>query len=168
MVRRRLAGLVAVLVGLVGLAGCSVPASVRPGMDQAAVTSVAGRPTSTYPLPDGGVRWQYSGQPFSQWVWNIDLDRAGRVVQTEQVMSDAAFARIRIDQDTQADVLRTFGAPAEVKVFALRDETAWMYRYFTYGAFYAAMYVSFDRAGRVTRVESGLDPWTLGGNDSRH
>ncbi len=125
------------------VAACA-PGSVKPGDSQDAVRSAAGRPTAVITLPGAGVRWQYSGQPFDQSVWNIDMNAQGRVTSVEQMMSDAAFARIRNGVDTSADVLRDFGPPAETFSFPLMDETAFMYRYFIQGGFYAAMFVYFD------------------------
>lgn len=159
--------LIALLAAL-ALVACSVPGSVKPGQDEAAVRAAAGRPTAVVKLPDGGTRWQYSGQPFDQSVWNIDFDAKGRVVSVEQMMTDAAFARIRSGRDTRADVLRDFGPPAESFSFRLQNETAWMYRYVTHGGFYAAMFVYFDPEGVVKRTETGMDPWRIrDGGDRR-
>lgn len=141
------------------LSACGWAGQVKPGDTEAAVLSSAGRPTASYALPDGTKRLQYSGQPFSQFVWNIDINAQGRVVRVEQMMSDEAFAHIHSGRDTRADVLREFGPPAETYSFALKNETAYMYRYFTQGGFYVAMFVFFDPAGVVTRTETGMDPW---------
>ena len=115
------ATLLFILTACGGLAG-----RVKPGDAESAVLSSAGRPTASYPLPDGGKRLQYSGQPFNQSVWNIDVDPQGRVVRVEQMMSDAAFAHIRSGADTRADVQREFGPPAYVYAFPMKDETAYM------------------------------------------
>jgi len=163
MVRRIALGL---LLGG-ALAACSLPGSVKPGDTQEAVRSAAGRPTAIVTLPGGGVRWQYSGQPYNQSVWNIDMDPQGRVIVVEQMMDDAAFARIRSGKDTRADVLRDFGPPAETFSFPLKDETAFMYRYFIHGGFYAAMFVYFDPNGVVKRTETGMDPWRIRDGDRR-
>jgi hypothetical protein len=150
------------------VAACSVPGSVKPGDTQDAVRSAAGRPTAVITLADGGVRWQYSGQPYDQSVWNINMNAQGRVVSVEQMMSDEAFARIRSGKDTRADVLREFGRPAETFSFPMMDETAFMYRYFIHGGFYAAMFVYFDPQGVVKRTETGMDPWRIrDGGDRR-
>jgi hypothetical protein len=157
-----------VLLAALALAACSTPGSVKPGQDQAAVSATAGRPTAVVQLPDGGTRWQYSGQPFDQSVWNIDFDSKGHVVIVEQMMSDAAFARIRSGRDTRVEVLRDFGPPAESFSYRLQNETAWMYRYFTHGGFYAAMFVYFDPSGVVKRTETGMDPWRIRDGGDRH
>jgi hypothetical protein len=76
-------------------------------------------------------------------------------------MTDAAFLRVRAGQDTQSDVLREFGPPADSFTYRLKNETAYMYRYYTHGGFKAAMFIYFDPAGVVKRTETGLDPWTI-------
>jgi len=151
---------------LFALTACgSLAGRVKPGDAESAVLSSAGRPTASYPLSDGGKRLQYSGQPWNQSVWNIDLDPQGRVVRVEQMMSDAAFAHIRSGADTRSDVQREFGPPAYVYAFPMKDETAYMYRYFDSAGWYAAMFVYFDPADTVKRTETGMDPWRLNDND---
>ncbi len=75
------------------------------------------------------------------------------------MMSDEAFAHIQSGHDTRAEILRDFGPPAETYSFVLKNETAYMYRYFIQGGFYAAMYVFFDPTGVVSHTETGMDPW---------
>jgi hypothetical protein len=147
------------------LAACSTPGSITPGTPESAVRSSAGRPTAVIPLPDGGSRWQYSGQPFNQSVWNVDFDASGKVARTEQMMSDTAFAKIRSGSETRNEVLRDFGPPAESFSFPMVNETAFMYRYFDSAGWYAAMFVYFDPAGVVKRTETGMDPWRLRDGD---
>ena len=146
---------------LAALAACATPQSLAPGTTVDEARARLGKPTGSYSLPAGGSRLQYSNQPFDQTVWNADFDAQGRLSRVEQVMSDAAFARVRSGKDTQDDVLRDFGRPADMFVYKLRDESAWMYRYYTFGGFKAAMFVYFDPAGVVKRTESGLDPWAI-------
>jgi len=84
------------------------------------------------------------------------------------MMTDEAFLKIKSGRDTRADVLRDFGPPAETFSYPLMNETAWMYRYFVHGGFYAAMFVYFDPAGVVKRTETGMDPWRIrDGGDRR-
>ena len=150
---------------LAALTACATPQSLKPGTTLDEARSALGRPTGTYPLPTGGTRLQYSNQPFDQSVWNVDFDAQGRFVRSEQVMTDAAFAQVRPGKDTREDVLRGFGVPAQTFDYRLVNESAWMYRYYTYGNFRAAMFVYFDPKGTVLRTEGGLDPWALGGSD---
>lgn len=149
------------------LAACATPQSLKPGTPIDEARSALGRPTAEARLPDGGSRLQYSGQPNDQTVWNVDFDPQGRLRVAEQVLTDEAFLRVRAGKDTQADILREYGAPADTFHYRLANETAFMYRYYTYGGFHAAMFVYFDPAGVVKRTETGLDPWMIrgGGRD---
>jgi hypothetical protein len=148
-------------VCVAAMAACASPGSLPLGMSQSEALQTLGAPTAKVALPDGGSRLQYSGQPFNQSVWNVDFDAQGRLVRTDQMMSDASFLRIQAGQHTQQDILRDFGRPADVYRFRLADETAFMYRYLTHGGFKAAMFVYFDPAGVVKRTETGLDPWAI-------
>jgi hypothetical protein len=162
MMHRSFAAVAALLV-----AACTTPQSLAPGTPIADARAALGRPTAEVKLPDGGSRLQYSGQPFSQSVWNADFDAQGRLRRVDQMMTDEAFLRVRAGKDTQADVLRDFGPPADVFSYRLKNETAFMYRYYTHGGFKAAMFVYFDPAGVVKRTETGLDPWAIRDGD-RH
>jgi hypothetical protein len=147
------------------LAACASPLALKPGTSIEEARSTLGRPTAEVKLPDGGTRMQYSGQPNNQSVVNADFDPRGRLRLVEEMMTDESFARVRAGKDTQADVLRDFGPPADRFHYRLSNETAFMYRYFTHGGFKAAMFIYFDPAGVVKRTETGLDPWSIGGSD---
>jgi hypothetical protein len=153
------------LSATVVLAACTTPQSLQPGTPEVDVRAALGRPTASVALPGGGSRLQYSGQPFNQSVWNADFDGSGRLLRVDQMMSDESFARIASGKATRDEVLRDFGPPAEVYQFKLKNESAWMYRYFTHGGFKAAMFVYFDPAGIVKRTETGMDPWSIRDGD---
>jgi hypothetical protein len=149
------------LAAFSALAACATPQSLKPGMTVDQARAALGKPTGSYSLAGGGTRLQYSNQPFDQSVWNADFDAQGHLARVEQMMSDAAFARVQSGKDTRNEVLRDFGQPAETFDYKLRGESAWMYRYYTYGGFKAAMFIYFDPAGVVKRTETGLDPWAI-------
>ena len=98
-------------------------------------------------------------------MWNADFDAQGRLAQVEQMMTDAAFARVQPGKHTTTTCCETSGNPPKLS-YKLVDEGAWMYRYFTYGGFKAAMFIYFDPAGVVKRTETGLE-WAIrdGGRD---
>jgi hypothetical protein len=150
------------------LAACATPLSLKPGTSLEEARSTLGRPTAEVKLPDGGTRLQFSGQPNNQSVVNADFDAQGRLRIVEEMMTDESFTRVRAGKDTQADVLRDFGPPAETFHYRLSNESAFMYRYYTHGGFKAAMFIYFDPAGVVKRTETGMDPWSIrdgGGRD---
>ena len=150
------------------LAACATPLSLKPGASIDEARATLGRPTAELKLPDGGTRLQYSGQPNNQSVVNADFDAQGRLRVVEEMMTDESFARVRSGKDTQADVLRDFGRPAEIFHYRLSNETAFMYRYYTHGGFKAAMFIYFDPAGVVKRTETGLDPWSIRNGGGRN
>lgn len=100
----------AALAVTLALAAC---APIPPGAPRDAVIARYGQPTRSVPLASG-TRLQYSLQPLGREVRMVDLDAAGRVVATRQVMDPAEFARIVPDRWTRADVEREFGPPAKV------------------------------------------------------
>lgn len=148
-------------VAITALSACATPGSLKPGTTVDEARAALGRPTASVSLPGGGSRLQYSNQPFDQAVWNADFDAQGRLARVEQVMTDAAFARVHSGTDTRSEVLRDFGPPAEEFNYRLRNESAWMYRYYAFGNFKAAMFIYFDPAGVVKRTETGPDPWSI-------
>lgn len=113
--RRRLAP---ALLGAAWLAcGCAVTPvtgyGVAPGTSREAVLARLGAPTRSVPLATGE-RLQYSLQPAGQAAYMVDLDAAGKVVASRQVLAPAEFARIVDGQWRRADVEREFGPPARV------------------------------------------------------
>ncbi len=98
------------LAALVLLAACAFNA-VQPGMSKAEVIALKGAPTRTVALATG-TRLQYSGQPSGRWAIMVDLDDAGKVVASRQVLTLAEFSRIGVGQWTRDDVEREFGRPA--------------------------------------------------------
>ncbi|MBA2548570.1 MAG: hypothetical protein H0V16_08960 [Burkholderiaceae bacterium] len=149
------------VASVVALVACATPQSLSPHTTLDQARAKLGNPTASHSLAGGGTRLQYSNQPFDQSVWNADFDAQGRLARVEQMMTDAAFARVQSGKDSRSDVLREFGQPAETFVYKLRNESAWMYRYLTHGGFKAAMFIYFDPAGVVKRTETGLDPWSI-------
>ena len=117
------------LAGMLLLTSCAaLEQAVQPGTPREGVLAAWGPPTATYPLP-GGSRLQYSRQPLGREVYNIDLDAQGRVSSYYQALQPAVFAQIGIGQWGTADVLRTFGRPAEVSRVGDFAGDVWTYKY---------------------------------------
>jgi len=96
--------------------GCANPFhgySMPPGTPRDAVLARMGPPSRVVRL-EHGERLQYSLQPFGQYAWMVDLDPAGRVVRSRQVLTANEFNRIQPGTWTRADVEREFGRPAMV------------------------------------------------------
>lgn len=146
------------------LAGCAHPQLVEMGTTQEEVVSYLGEPAAKTTMPDGTVRYTYSGQPFGQDVWWIFVDQNGKVVSREQGLQEKYFSMLTLGKSTEADVWALWGKCAEKYEFPLVNEHAWMYRYRAPGGFNMAVWPQFDVNGVLRSLEVTLDPWTL--NDS--
>lgn len=148
-------GLVLVLCGL--LSACAtMPEKLQTGQSRAEIESRLGTPTAIYALTDG-TRLQYSRQPAGQQVYNLDLDRSGRLVKVEQVLDAPLLQRIVVDRWARDDVLRFLGRPARVERVARFDGDIWTYRYFE-GTWARLVHVHLDPAGVVRRVMHTDEP----------
>lgn len=142
------------------LAGCAGPGPVgraQPGEAQQAVVARWGAPTAEVPLPGGGMRLQYSTNPWGQTNEMVDVNAAGQVVAATQALTTPHFEQLQHGRWTEADVARDFGRPAEVSHVASWQGPIWTYRY--RDSFDLMYYVYFDSAGVVRRSHPGPDTW---------
>jgi hypothetical protein len=109
------------------------------------------------PLPNGGQRLQYTLQPFGRYAFMVDLDAAGRVVQSRQVLTEGNFQRIEPGRWTRDDVLREFGPPAQVDGVASWNGPVWTYRWRDLGGGDMFYWVYFDPRGVVGRAHPGME-----------
>ena len=136
------------------LVGCAVE-RVLPGTTRADVLAKYGKPTRELPLASGS-RLQYSFQPFGQQAVMVDLDAAGRVLSSRQVLQSAEFARIGINQWSRADVEREFGPSAVIDRVASWTGDIMTYRWkdASQDMFF---YVYLDAANIVQRTGQGME-----------
>ena len=128
--------------------------SVAPGTTREAVIASLGLPTRVVRLP-AGERLQYSLQPFGQYAWMVDLDPAGRVVRSRQVLTAAEFNRIEPGQWTRDDVEREFGPPAMVDGVASWNGPIMTYRWNDGSDMFYFIYL--DAANVVRRAHPGME-----------
>lgn len=152
---QRLMGLAAAAL----LAACASnpynASGVKPGETRDAVLARLGKPRATVRLPDGGERLQYSLQPYGQYAWMVDLDGAGKVVQSRQVLNLIDFSRIEPGRWTREDVEREFGPPASIDGVASWAGPIMTYRWTDgSGMFY---WVYLDMQGVVRRAHPGME-----------
>jgi len=136
------------------LSGCAAE-RVSPGTPRAEVLAQYGQPSREVALASGS-RLQYSFQPAGQQAVMVDLDAAGRVVSSRQVLQSAEFARIGINQWSRADVEREFGRsasidrvanwPGDIMTYYWKDASQDMF-----------FYVYLDAANVVQRTGQGMD-----------
>lgn len=145
------------LVALV-LTACANPYAgfgIQAGTPRDAVIARMGQPTRIVPLPDGE-RLQYSLQPFGQYAWMVDIDRAGRVVRARQVLTEQDFNRIQPGW-TRADVEREFGPPALVDGVSSWSGPVLTYRWRDRVGSDMFYYVYLDPQGIVRRAHPGME-----------
>lgn len=158
-VARRLApSITAAIVVLSLLAGCAAMAPPRPGQTVDAVVAHWGPPTGRHALPEGGERLEYATGPYGRTTWMVDLDRAGRVQATQQVLNEAHFADFatRVAGLTPAEVRRELGRPGERRQLGWLGGELWSWRYPTNDCLWYQ--VSFDDAGRALAAGYNNDP----------
>lgn len=156
---RRL-GLIA-LLPLVFLYGCASISTAPPGTPLAQVEAQFGAHNYSCPLPDGGRRVIWSGQPFNQFAWGTNVDAQGRVGEIIPLLTDQHFSILGEGTWTDEQVLCEFGPPAEIAGVGLPSvrQTVWSYRYQQSGVWNSLMHVYMGRDGkRVTRFHPGPDP----------
>lgn len=151
----------ALTLPLLLLSGCASFKSVPPGTPYAQVQAEFGRPNYTCPLPDGGQRVIWSGQPFGQFAWGTNVDSQGRVGEIQQLLTDEHFRVLDEGTWTAEQVLCEFGPPAETESVGMPSvrQVVWSYRYQQSGVWNSLMYVYLGRNGdQVTRHHPGPDP----------
>ena len=129
-----------------------------PGANVAEVTARLGQPTAIYPEPDGGQDFEYRGQPMGQFQHMARIGPDGRLVTYEQVLTNANFAKVKVDRTTKDEILRMFGRPAEVSRVHFHNYEVWSYRYKEAGVWNSMMSVHFDEVGIVRQMLNGPDP----------
>lgn len=143
------------------LAGCTtLEDRLPPGSSAGVVTAAMGQPTLACPLPGGGQRLVWSGQPFRQASWATNVAPDDTTSGVEQVLTDRGFGQLRTGEWNQERVRCTFGPPAEVGRVGVpgRTELVWSYAYRQDTVWNSLMHVHFDNAGFVTRAYPGPDP----------
>lgn len=136
------------------LTSCAVQ-RVAPGATRADVLAIYGQPTREVALPTGS-RLQYSRLPAGQTAVMVDLDAAGKVVSSKQVLQSAEFARIVLGQWSRADVEREFGPPYLVDRVASWQGDILNYT-FREGGIDLFFFVYLDPANMAQRTGQAMD-----------
>jgi hypothetical protein len=153
--RKLLLALLAVLVA--GCAGNPFSGyNIQPGTARDDVIRQMGAPYRVVPL-GAGERLQYTAQPYGQYAWMVDLDAAGRVVQSRQVLTENNFNRIEPGKWTREDIEREFGRPAWVDGVASWKGPIMTYRWRDLGGGDMFYWVYLDERNVVQRAHPGME-----------
>ncbi|MCW5668213.1 MAG: hypothetical protein KIT86_01050 [Hydrogenophaga sp.] len=116
-------------IGAAMLSACSgyAPTADMAGLDRDQVVARMGPPETTRQI-DGGTRLEFPRGPYGRHTWFVDLDASGRVVRTEQVLTEARFTQI--NPGMSADEVRArLGRPGEVQGLGRERGMVWSYRF---------------------------------------
>lgn len=139
---------------LVACAGYG-PDGLLPGATPADAQRLMGAPTGEYRLPDGSRRIEYARGPAGKHTFMLDFNAQGRLVSSDQVLTERHFAQIEAGQ-TRDDVLRQLGRPSHVQWIGYQRRHLWSYRYDA--VFCQWFQVGLDTQGRVVDAGYGPDP----------
>lgn len=120
-------------IAVLAAAACGTyrPQDVEPGMGEAEVTALIGRPTGRYAGPDGQTRVEVATGPYGRVTWMVDLDASGKVIDApEQVLNEAHFSWIQRnarDRDSKW-LLYHLGRPGEVMRLGWIGGQVWSWR----------------------------------------
>lgn len=134
--------------------------SLEPGRSSAEdIRGRLGQPATEWHNEDGSVTWEYPQGPEGTTCHMLTLDSKRVLVQVEQVLADAYFARVETGW-THDRVRRLLGRPRSTVFFPLKREEVWDWRIEpTLPGTRALFNVHFDEAGAVTgtsRTEESL------------
>jgi len=163
---RRLACALFPAVLLSACAGLGGPA-LAPGDAEADVLARLGRPTNVYQEGDSRIL-EYMRGPMGQTTDMARIGPDGRLQSFEQVLTMEKFARIIPGQTRQEQVLRTVGAPSEVRFYRNVGMNGWNYPYKESNTWDSMMTIYVDDTGLVQRMENGPDPRRMPSDSGRH
>ena len=131
-------------------AGCAgyPTAGLAPGAPEAQVRQAMGPPALELPEPGGGRELVYPHGPLGTETFMAHLDTAGALRGVEQVLTDEHFQAIQPGQ-TQDEVLRRLGPPAEKMPFPRSSTIAWTWRYMDGWGYTSDFSVTFAANGLV-------------------
>lgn len=141
------------------LGGCAqlAPGGLPPGTPIAQARQSWVGPSGEYVLPGGGTRLEFAQGSFGKQTYMLDFDAAGRLVTTQQVLTERNFSTLA--PGTPADEVRMrFGRP--VWVYGVRfpvPSQVWSYRFDGGDCVWYQVSIS-DATHRVTESSLGPDP----------
>ena len=147
--------------------GCTAlaPASLPTGTPIADARSRLVAPVAEYSLPGGGTRLEFAQGIHGREKHMLDFDASGRLVATQQVLTESNLARMV--PGTARDAVRLqLGRPADISYVPWQKLQVWNYRYAGADCVWFQISIS-DVTHLVTEASTGLDPACDGPSDRR-
>ena len=144
-------------LAVMALSACATlaPGALPPGTPIAEARASFGGPTGEYPLPGGGTRLEFARGAFGRQTYMLDFDASGRLVKSEQVLTEVNFATIQPGM-TAEQVRMRLGRPAQIFYVPWQKLAVWNYRWFQGDCVWYQ--ISIGESGRVTESGVGSDP----------
>jgi hypothetical protein len=115
-----------------------------------------GAPPGRRALPDGGKRLEFARGPLGYDTFMLDFDAQGRLLRSEQVLTEQNFAKIQPGMTTD-EVLALLGRPAEITGYGWHERrNAWGYRY--WNSFCQWFQIGVNLQGKVVDSSYATDP----------
>lgn len=96
-------------------------------MSRVELIAQMGLPERVRPL-DGGSLLEFPGGPYGKQTWFVYLDASGKVLRSEQVLTEKNFNRIEPGMPRE-EVRNILGRPGEVQMLGRARGVVWSYRY---------------------------------------
>jgi hypothetical protein len=147
------------ICALLAVAGCASDRIGRlpAGTPSGEVSRQFGRPTEVRREPAGEV-WEYAYGPAGVRTYMARFDKAGRLVEVQQVLDDAHFSQVTSGL-TPEDVRKLLGRPGRVIDLPASSEQVWTYHYLEGAARSMYFNVHFAaRTGLVHQTSRERDP----------
>lgn len=120
----------ALLSSLLALTACSsyAPPADLAGVTRDQIVARMGPPEMQRTLEGGVTRLEYPTGPYGHHTWFVDVDAAGKVLRSEQVLTAQNFNQIVPGLD-QAQVRQRLGRPNSTSMLARSRGVVWNYRF---------------------------------------
>ena len=156
--------LAATTAAIITISGCASwpPGGLPPGTPIDTARHGFASPTAEFPLPNGGTRLEFAQGTFGKQTYMLDFDPSGKLVSTEQVLTEQNLASIRPGLP-EADLMMRIGRPAHVFSVPWQKLHVWNYRFAGGDCVWYQISVS-DVERAVTQSSLGSDPSCDGPN----
>lgn len=128
------------------------------GRPQTEAIARLGEPTARRTGAGGALRLEYASGPFGRTTWMLDVNAAGRIVATTQVLEEARLhaAQPALGGLPAAEVLWRLGSPGERRGGGRAGGEVWSWRYPTNDCLW--FQVTIDDTATARGGAFGIDP----------
>ena len=153
----RLSFLSILMSSLLALTACSsyAPPNQLEGIAKDQVVARMGQPDTQRQLDSGVTRLEYPTGPYGHHTWFVDLDATGKVVRSQQVLTEHNFNQILPDMD-QLEVRQRLGRPNGMFTLGRSRGEVWNYRF--EGPFCQWFQVEISKEQKVRSAGYGTPP----------